>query len=252
MVDGYAENEPVYFPPTFPLTATLANRPILDAARNSLFHSLPIGHHLTAARDKELEIRLKGNGLVFRARLPDNHVTTILVTLPIKFGDGSLLVGGVEGREEKLYGRGPRVDRTHRWLRKIAFYDTADYCINPGEVVADKSRSRWCPASEDLQAHAGAALDRGRPRGGYIWPVDQTVEMTHENAELAPATESASTPTSMSTTASRSAPDPSSLHRCYICRCRCRRSRLSSSSARDSLEPPRTKLRALLAPGLCA
>ncbi|KAH9929872.1 uncharacterized protein BXZ73DRAFT_77991 [Epithele typhae] len=188
---------------------------------------------------------LKGNGLVFRARPPDSRVTTILVTLPIKFRDRgarrgftgadlewTALIAGCEYEvqpvrtvtrmtlvyvvhikgfatagfqpdllitpsDQFLDMRSPR--------RKIAFYDTADYGVNPGEVVAESlvpslkgGDSMLLPALKICKL----VPELRWTVGGYIWPVDQTVEMTHENAELASATESASTPTSTSTTAS--------------------------------------------------
>ncbi|KAH9929112.1 uncharacterized protein BXZ73DRAFT_90526 [Epithele typhae] len=244
--DGYAENESLYFPPTLPLTATLelANHPILDAVRNSLFHSLPVGHFLTVVRDK-LEIWPKGNGLVVQARAPDSRVATILVTLPVKFRGGSLLVRSTEGREEKFYGRGgkgadlewtaliagceyevqpvragaritlayavhlksfgtagiqpdPLITPSDQFLdmlspvlnasrgRKIAFYLTADYGVNPGEVVAE-SLVPSLKGGDSILYHA-LKMYKLTPElrwtaGGYIWPVGQTVEMTHENAD---------------------------------------------------------------------
>ena len=106
-VSGYAENESLYYPPNLPLTATieLANHPILDAVRNSLFPALPVGHYLTAVRDK-LELWPKGNGLVVQSRPLDNRVATVLITLPVKFKGGSLVVRSADALEEKFIGRG--------------------------------------------------------------------------------------------------------------------------------------------------
>ena len=201
------ENESLYYPPNLPLTATLelANHPILDAVRNTLFPSLPVGHYLTAVRDK-LELWPKGNGLVVQNRPLDNRVATILVTLPVKFRGGSLLVRSTDRHEEKFYGRGgkggdlewtafmsdceyeiqpvrsgcrltisyavqlksfgpagiqpdPLITPSDYFLdllspvlnlsrgRKIAFYLTAEYGVNPGDVLAESLVPNVSPTS---------------------------------------------------------------------------------------------------------
>ena len=127
-VNGYAETETLFYPPTLPLTATLelANHPILDAVRNTLFPALPVGHYLTAIRDK-LEIWPKGNGITAQSRPLDNRVATILVTLPVKFRGGSLVVRSPDGSEEKFYGRGGK-SGDMEWT---AFMSDCDYEIQP-------------------------------------------------------------------------------------------------------------------------
>ena len=105
----YAETETLFYPPNLPLTATLelANHPILEAVRNTLFAALPTGHYLTAVRDK-LEVWPSGNAPLIQPRPIDNRVATILITLPVKFKGGSLVVRGTDGREERFHGRGGR------------------------------------------------------------------------------------------------------------------------------------------------
>ena len=124
-VSGYAENESLYYPPNLPLTATLelANHPILDAVRNSLFPNLPVGHHLTVVRDK-LELWPKGNGLVVQGRAVDKRVATILVTLPVKFRGGALLIRSADRHEEKFYGRSGKENNQLEWT---AFLSDCDY-----------------------------------------------------------------------------------------------------------------------------
>ncbi|TFY79753.1 hypothetical protein EWM64_g4257, partial [Hericium alpestre] len=53
--DYYSEGgDSLYYPSNLPLTTSLeiANHPILEAVRNTLFPTLPGGHYLTALRDK--------------------------------------------------------------------------------------------------------------------------------------------------------------------------------------------------------
>lgn len=53
-MDGFSDRESLYYPPNLPLTTTieLANHPILDAVRTSLFPRLATGQHLIAIKDK--------------------------------------------------------------------------------------------------------------------------------------------------------------------------------------------------------
>ncbi|KAI0752755.1 hypothetical protein C8Q80DRAFT_1303029 [Daedaleopsis nitida] len=235
-MNGYAENETLFYPPTLPLTATLelANHPILDAVRNTLFPALPVGHYLTAIRDK-LEIWPKGNGVTVQSRPLDNRVATILVTLPVN----------PDGAEERFYGRGgkggdlewtaflsdcdyeiqpvrsgcrmtisyavqvksfgpagiqpdPLISPSDQFLdmlspvlnlsrgRTIAFYLTGEYGVNPGEVLAE-SLVPNLKGGDSVVYHAlklyKLAPELRWTAGGYIWPVDQTVEIVTENPD---------------------------------------------------------------------
>jgi len=51
-LDDYDEHESLFWPANLPLTTSLelANHPILDQIRDSLFPTLPRGHYLTAVR----------------------------------------------------------------------------------------------------------------------------------------------------------------------------------------------------------
>ncbi len=263
-MNGYAENDTLYYPPTLPLTATLelANHPILDAVRNTLFPALPVGHYLTVVRDK-LEIWPKGNAVTVQSRPLDNRVATILVTLPVKFRGGSLVVRKAAGMEEKFYGRGgksgdlewtafmsdcdyeiqtvrsgcrvtisyavqlksfgpaglqpdPLIAPSDQFLdmlspvlnmsrgRRVAFYLTGEYGVNPGEVLAESlvpsvspgfSLTVWAmliPVSQlkggDSILYHALKLYKLSPElrwtaGGFVWPVDQTVEIVNEGSE---------------------------------------------------------------------
>lgn len=197
--DDFAQpqNESLFFPQDLPLTSTLeiANHPILDAVRNTLFPTLPVGHYLTTLRDK-LEIVLSGSNMPVQLRPNDNRVATIVVTLPSRFRGGPLVVRNSEGVEERFFGRGgksgsiewtafmadcdhhvetvqkgcrvtvsyavhlktfgpaaiqpdPLISPSDQFLdllspilnlsrgRRIAFYLTGDYGVNPGEVLAE-------------------------------------------------------------------------------------------------------------------
>ncbi|CCM01998.1 uncharacterized protein FIBRA_04072 [Fibroporia radiculosa] len=242
-IDGisYPGNESYFYPRELPLTTTLeiANHPILDAVRSVLFPTLPTGHYLTAIRDK-VEIVLKGNNIPIQRRPNDNRVATIIVTLPVRFRGGALIVRNPSGLEERFFGRGgkvgdmewtafysdcdhevdtvqkgcrvtisyavqlktfgfgpaavqpdPLISPSDKFLdmlspilnmsrgRRIAFYLTGDYSVNPGEVLAE-SLVPNLRGGDSLLYHA-IKLYKLSPElrwtaGGYIWPVDQSVE----------------------------------------------------------------------------
>ncbi|PIL29126.1 hypothetical protein GSI_09174 [Ganoderma sinense ZZ0214-1] len=242
----YAETETLFYPPSLPLTATLelANHPILEAVRNTLFPALPVGHYLTALRDK-LEVWPSGNAPLIQPRPIDNRVATVLITLPVKFRGGVLVVRGTDGREERFHGRGgrpgdlewaafmsdceyeiqtvrsgcrvtiayavqvqsfgpagiqpsPLISPSDAFLdylspllnmsrrRSIAFYLTGDYGVNPGEVVAE-SLVPNLKGGDSILYHA-LKLYQLLPElrwtaGGYIWPVDQVVEIVNEGPD---------------------------------------------------------------------
>jgi len=240
---AYPESECLFYPRDLPLTTTLeiANHPILDAVRNTLFPTLPTGHYLTAVRDK-LEIVLKGNNIPVQRRPNDNRVATIVVTLPVRFRGGAMIVRNADGREERFFGRGgksgdmewtaymsdcdhqvdtvqkgcrvtvsyavhlktfgpaaiqpdPLISPSDQFLdilspvlnmsrgRRIAFYLTGEYGVNPGEVLAE-SLVPYLKGGDSLLYHA-VKLYKLSPElrwtaGGYIWPVDQIVEFSNE------------------------------------------------------------------------
>ncbi|TDL27905.1 hypothetical protein BD410DRAFT_712793 [Rickenella mellea] len=108
-LDGFSDRESLYYPPTLPVTATLelANHPILDAIRSTLFPSLATGHHLVAVRDK-LEVIPTGGHMCPQRRIAknDGKVATIVVTLPVRFRGGALVIRDFDGNTEKYFGRG--------------------------------------------------------------------------------------------------------------------------------------------------
>ncbi|KIK68427.1 hypothetical protein GYMLUDRAFT_154244 [Collybiopsis luxurians FD-317 M1] len=241
----YSDTESLFFPSNFPLTTSLeiANLPILDAIRSSLFPLLQPGHYLTTMRDK-LEVIVKNGRMGPQPRPNDGRVATIAVTLPVRFRGGSLIVRDAEGHEEKYFGRGgksdlewlafttdceyevetvskgcrltifygvylktfgptgvtePLINPSDKFLdllspvlnmctgRRIGIYLTNDYGVNPSEVLAE-SLVPMLKGGDSLIYHA-IKLYKLVPElhwtaGGYIWPVDRTVEITEQSPTL--------------------------------------------------------------------
>ena len=105
-----ADSESLFYPTNLPLTTSLelANHPILEAVRNALFPTLPGGHYLYAARDK-LEIVPTGASMGEQPPPGDTRVATVIITLPVRFRGGALIVNAPEGGEERFQqGRGSK------------------------------------------------------------------------------------------------------------------------------------------------
>jgi hypothetical protein len=105
-----ADSESLFYPTNLPLTTSLelANHPILEAVRNALFPTLPGGHYLYAARDK-LEIVSTGASMGEQPPPGDTRVATVIITLPVRFRGGALIVSAPEGGEERFQqGRGSK------------------------------------------------------------------------------------------------------------------------------------------------
>jgi len=239
--DDYPDRESLFYPPNLPLTASLeiANHPILDAVHSTLFPNLPPGHYLTSMRDR-LEVVDSGGRMNPQPRSlrNDGRSATIVVTLPVRFRGGALVVRDPDGREEKYFGRGgkngdiewtaflpdcdyeietvqkgcrisisygvflrtfgpsgsnpdPLINPSDDFLdivapvlnmsrgRQIAFYLCHDYAVNPAETLAE-SLVPQLKAGDSLLYHS-FKLYKLNPElhwtaGGYIWPVDHTVD----------------------------------------------------------------------------
>jgi hypothetical protein len=102
-----AEGDSLFYPTNLPLTTSLelSNHPILEAVRNTLFHTLPGGHYLQAVRDK-LEVVPTGASLDVQGPTGDSRVATVIVTLPVRYRGGSFVVHPPEGGDELFQGRG--------------------------------------------------------------------------------------------------------------------------------------------------
>ncbi|KAF9462249.1 hypothetical protein BDZ94DRAFT_1220187 [Collybia nuda] len=245
--DDYPDRESLFYPPNLPLTPSLeiANHPILDAVKTTLFPNLPPGHYLTTMRDR-LEVLCGGGrmGPQPRSLRNDGRSATIIVTLPVRFRGGALVIRDPEGNQEKYFGRGgkngdiewtaflpdcdyevetvqkgcrisisyavflrtsnpvpganpdPLIHPSDDFLdllapilnmsrgRRIAFYANYDYPVNPAEVLAE-TLIPHLKAGDSLLYHA-IKLYKLTPElhwtaGGYIWPVDRTVEFFGED-----------------------------------------------------------------------
>lgn len=129
-LNDYAEQESLFYPPSLPLTASLelANHPVMDAIRDTLFPSLPVGHYLTAVRDK-LEILPSGSRLATQPRSlrNDGRVATIIVTLPVNYRGGALVIYDAEGQRDTFSGTGVKSGD----LEWTAFLADCDYEVEP-------------------------------------------------------------------------------------------------------------------------
>ncbi|KAG6815406.1 hypothetical protein H0H87_002184 [Tephrocybe sp. NHM501043] len=126
----YPERPSLLYPTDLPLTFSLdiANHPILDAVRNTLFPNLPNGHHMSTRRDK-LEIVDTGSRLDLQPHSlrQDGRTATIIVTLPSRFEGGSLVVHNSNSLQERYLGRGGKIDEVE-WT---AFLPDCRYEIEP-------------------------------------------------------------------------------------------------------------------------
>lgn len=127
-LDDYTDYESLFYPPNLPLTTSLeiANHPILEATRTTLFPALSAGQYLTAVRDKLEVIVSQGRmGLQPCSLRNDGRVATIAVTLPVRFRGGALIVRGADGTEERYHGRGGKPGD----LEWVAFLSDCEYQV---------------------------------------------------------------------------------------------------------------------------
>ncbi|KAJ7594226.1 hypothetical protein C8J56DRAFT_431028 [Mycena floridula] len=131
-LDGYAEQESLFFPLNLPLTTTLelGNHPIMDSIRDTLFPALPVGHYLTAMRDK-LEVLVSGSRLAVQPRnlRSDGRVATLIITLPVRFRGGSMIVRDTEGHQQVFSG-----NTANGALEWTAFSADCEYEVNTVEA----------------------------------------------------------------------------------------------------------------------
>ncbi|KDR66412.1 hypothetical protein GALMADRAFT_259156 [Galerina marginata CBS 339.88] len=129
--DGYGDREALSYPPNLPLTASLevANYPILDAVRSALFPVLPAGQYLTAVRDG-LDVVEHGSYISTHSPAQlrkDQRAATILVTLPVRYRGGVMVISDAEGKEEKFQGSGGKSGEID-WM---AFRSDCAYAVEP-------------------------------------------------------------------------------------------------------------------------
>jgi hypothetical protein len=122
---------PFTFPKDLPLSISfeISNYPVLDTVRDVLFPNMPHGHYLTAQRTG-LELIPAGarpRSMTTQEHLPDS-VAILLITLPVRFQGGELVVTHPEdslGTAERFRGRGGKAgdiewtaflaDCSYRW-----------------------------------------------------------------------------------------------------------------------------------------
>lgn len=126
----YMERESMFYPPNLPLTISLdimSNYPILDGVRNALFPNLPAGHYLTAVRDK-FEIILDGSRLERQAvqTRNDGRAATVIVTLPVKFSGGALIVRDPSTGAQELFTMKTKPGDSNE-LEWVAFLSNCEY-----------------------------------------------------------------------------------------------------------------------------
>lgn len=135
---------PLTWPANLPFSITfdLANHPILDTIRSVLFPNAHPGTYLFAVKDK-LEIFLAGSHSEPRRPVSPRSVdgaklvATIIVTLPVRFRGGSLVVRNLKGLEEQYPATQPQGPSGETLLHWTAF--TAD-CEHEVEFVEQGSR----------------------------------------------------------------------------------------------------------------
>lgn len=124
--NDYADRESLFYPTNLPLTVSLdlANYPVLDAIRAGFFPNLEPDKYLVAARDK-LEVLVNGGRMGVQPRMlrSDGRVATIVVTLPVRFRGGALVIQSDDGRVEKYHGRGGKPGDVE-W---VAFLNECEY-----------------------------------------------------------------------------------------------------------------------------
>ena len=105
-IEEGAESDSLFYPTNLPLTTSfeLANHPILEAVRNTLFPTLPAGHYLQGVRDK-LEIVPTGASMAGQVLPADSRIATVIVTIPVRFRGGALIISSPEGSEERFPAR---------------------------------------------------------------------------------------------------------------------------------------------------
>jgi hypothetical protein len=124
--NDYADRESLFYPTNLPLTVSLdlANYPVLDAIRAGFFPNLEPDKYLVATRDK-LEVLVNGGRMGVQPRMlrSDGRVATIVVTLPVRFRGGALVIQSDDGRVEKYHGRGGKPGDVE-W---VAFLNECEY-----------------------------------------------------------------------------------------------------------------------------
>lgn len=187
-MDAYDDSESSFFPPNLPLTTSLetVNHPMLDAIRTFLFPNLPPGHHLFALRDK-LEVVMSGRRM---GRQPnslrnDGRSATIIVTLPVRYDGGAIIVTEPShGEGEKFVGRGGKSGD----LDWVAFLGDCDYGIDTvqsgcrvsisyGVYIKSFNVHQHMPSPSVRPGLTGATAGRGSEAESLITPNERFLDL---------------------------------------------------------------------------
>jgi hypothetical protein len=162
------------YPPRLAWSTTLelANRPVLAALGAALLPALPAGQHLTAVRER-LDVLMPLAGAPPAPNPADGRAATLLVTLPVRFRGGALVVHA-DGARERLHhskkagahvewaawidGAAPEIEPVRKGFRLDVRYAVYVRPVDP-------------PAPpEDFRALLGSvlSLSRGRRIGFYL------------------------------------------------------------------------------------
>jgi hypothetical protein len=147
---------------SFAVSLELSSHPVLDIVKATLFPKLAQGYHLLAVRDK-LTIHPSGTYTrpVHDAVFPENVVATIMVTLPVHYRGGTLVVGS-EGKEERFYGRLGSKSNELEWQAWKTNCDWEVQKIEKGHRVAmtwHVYQRSYGPSSHPLMVPNDALLD---------------------------------------------------------------------------------------------
>ncbi|KAB5592963.1 hypothetical protein CTheo_3598 [Ceratobasidium theobromae] len=152
------------FPSGRPVAVSLelSSHPVLDIVKATLFPKLPQGYHLLAVRDK-LHIHPSGTYTrpVHDAVFPEGVVATIMVTLPVHYRGGTLVVG-CEGKEERFYGRLGSKSNELEWQAWRTNCDWEVQKVEKGHRVAmtwHVYQRSYGPSSHPLMVPNDALLD---------------------------------------------------------------------------------------------
>ncbi|KAJ1301283.1 hypothetical protein OPQ81_003688 [Rhizoctonia solani] len=140
----------------------LSSHPVLDIVKATLFPKLPQGYHLLAVRDK-LHVHPSGTYTrpVHDAVFPEGVVATIMVTLPVHYRGGTLVIG-CEGKEERFYGRLASKANELEWQAWRTNCDWEVQKVEKGHRVAmtwHVYQRSYGPSSQPLMVPNDALLD---------------------------------------------------------------------------------------------
>ena len=100
---NYGDRDALYFPENLSYTPSfeIANHLILGSVISSLYPQLPIGQQIFAVRTR-LDVINSGSRLAIHNPAIDDRSATIIVTFPVRFRGGDIVVRDSRGHEERF------------------------------------------------------------------------------------------------------------------------------------------------------